>query len=206
MVGITSAVGNYILSLDADDELMPGIAEYAYRSAIFHHVDIVEFGAYEIVNATGPFGTFAFFSPPSAFGSSLVLQELFVKHSLNWNLWKRLIRRATYIRALNLLSDECKNHRIAYGEDKLHMGAIFLVANGYFYSDEIGYLYNRTIPDNSESEKQQSFRQSLTQLRYVERTLKQLYGAFGNVSYKINRHIPSGFQDRMEMMWKTGHI
>jgi glycosyltransferase involved in cell wall biosynthesis len=198
IAGIAAAKGAFVLSLDADDVLLPEIANRTYEIAAQSNVDFVEFEALESASMDGPFANFSFRPMMLNNGSGIVMREMFAEGQLNWNLWKRLIRRATYLKAMELLGDDCKSQRIIYGEDKLHMGAVFLVANGFVHVQDVGYVYHRAAGENSEGESQQMIGECVYQLRYVERVIKQLYGQIANLTYRIDRATPAGFRARME--------
>jgi glycosyltransferase involved in cell wall biosynthesis len=188
MTGVMSARGEYIMSLDPDDELFPFIAEDALRYALLHDMDVVEFHVMELVS--GRAKQFSFMNPPFLKAKSSEVIDLFSRQKLNWNLWKRLIRRRIYVNALNLLTPRIRAKRIIYAEDKLHIGLVFLLANGCYFLQEPGYIYYRDNPENSESGSQQTRKECLRQLRYVERAIKFFYKAHGNLTYEIGHLFP----------------
>jgi glycosyltransferase involved in cell wall biosynthesis len=202
--GVFAAHGTYILSLDPDDLLLPRIAELAVRAALVNKVDIVEFQAIECPNDTSPCELFTFLPPRVRFGTGSLLRMLFIRRRLGWNIWKRLIRKDVYVSALNLFASSTNATRIVYGEDKLHIGLIFLLANGFCYIEEPGYVYYRFLPENSESGKQQTPSMCIDQLRYVEKILMELYANVSNLSYPMDLSIPSGLQRKLPHRRKRG--
>jgi hypothetical protein len=58
-----------------------------------------------------------------------------------------------------------------------------LFTKKFYYLKEIGYVYFRDIPDNSESGKHQTKKEALKQLRYVEQGLQCVYARYGNFTY-----------------------
>jgi glycosyltransferase involved in cell wall biosynthesis len=192
--GVFHARGHFLLSLDADDELYPFIAEDALHFALLHKVDLVEFHVMEVVG--GRAAQFSYCNPPSVTGDGAKLITLFRTQNLNWNIWKRLIRRDVYIKAINLLTPKVRGKRIIYAEDKLHFGLVCLIANGFFFLKEPGYIYYKDNPENSESGTQQSRATCLRQLRYVERALRYFYRVHANVPYQIRDSDPRGLQSR----------
>jgi glycosyltransferase involved in cell wall biosynthesis len=190
ITGVKCARGKFVLSLDPDDELYPFIAEDAVHFALLHGVDIVEFHALEVVG--GRAHQFDFLNPPSLRGDGDCLARMFSGQAINWNLWKRLIRRTVYLRAINILTPRIRSKRIIYAEDKLHIGLICLVANGFYFLKEPGYIYYRDNPDNSESGAQQTSLECLRQLRYVEKTLKYFYLEKMNLTFKLSEEMPVG--------------
>jgi glycosyltransferase involved in cell wall biosynthesis len=193
ITGVLYANGEFILSLDPDDEIFPYIAEDALHYALLHNVDIVEFHVMEVIQ--GRAKQFSFLNPPLVKGDGEALAKLFSEQNLNWNIWKRLIRRTVYMKALNILTPRIRSKRIIYAEDKLHIGLICLVANGFYFLKEPGYVYYRDNPENSESGAQQTKKECLRQLRYVERALKYFYKQRFNLTYQIWQHQPRGLEN-----------
>jgi glycosyltransferase involved in cell wall biosynthesis len=196
ITGVLQSTGEFILSLDPDDEIFPYIAEDAVHFALLHGVDIVEFHVMEMMN--GHAKQFSFLNPPQISGDGTILSKWFSEQQLNWNIWKRLIRRTVYMKALNILTPRIRSKRLIYAEDKLHIGLIFLVANGFVFLKEPGYVYYRDNPENSESGAQQTKKECLRQLRYVERALKYFYRQTGNLTYQIWQDNPKGLDDKKE--------
>jgi glycosyltransferase involved in cell wall biosynthesis len=188
--GVRQARGTFILSLDPDDLLLPFIAEDAVHFAQLHRADVVEFQVLEVLN--GSVHLFSFLNPPMIESDGWTLAELFGNHQLNWNLWKRLIRRNVYLRALSALPKGARIRRVIYAEDKLHFGIVLLFTQRFYYLKELGYVYFRDNPDNSESGTQQTKREALRQLRYVERGLHYLYGRIANLTYIRFTGVPEG--------------
>jgi hypothetical protein len=194
ITGVLHSRGHYLLSLDADDELFPFIAEDALHFALLHQVDIVEFHVMEMVS--GRAKLFSYFNPPLIKGDSKELITLFRTQHLNWNIWKRLIRREIYMKAVNILTPKVRSKRIIYAEDKLHFGLVCLVANGFYFLKEPGYIYYKDNPENSESGTQQSKTTCLRQLRYVERALYYFYMTQRNIKYQIWKSDPKGLENK----------
>jgi glycosyltransferase involved in cell wall biosynthesis len=186
--GVLHARGTYILSLDADDELFPWIAEDAYHFARLHDADLVEFQSLDAAN--GRIKQFTFLSPPVIQASGDEIMQLFRDQKLNWNLWKRLIRTTVYIKAMNLLPPLFRSKRLIYAEDKLQFGLICLIAKGFFFLKEPGYIYYTDNPENSESGKQQTKDECVRQLRFVERALRYFYMMHRNMTYNIQKDVP----------------
>jgi glycosyltransferase involved in cell wall biosynthesis len=194
ITGVFQAAGQFILSLDPDDEMFPFIAEDALHTALLYGVDVVEFHVMEVLE--GQAKQFSFLNPRALHADRALVSKWFSEQQLNWNIWKRLIRRTVYMKALNLLTPRIRGKRIIYAEDKLHIGLVFLVANGLVFLKEPGYVYYRDIPENSESGKQQTKKECLRQLRYVERALKYFYRQNGNLTYQIWQDNPKGLDDK----------
>jgi glycosyltransferase involved in cell wall biosynthesis len=190
MAGVRRARGTFILSLDPDDLLLPFIAEDALHFALLHEADIVEFHALMVVN--GSAHLFSFLNPPMIESDGETMAELFGNKKLNWNLWKRLIKREVYLKAVSTLRKGGKTAKVIYAEDKLHVGTLLLFTNGYHFLKHVGYIYFRDNPDNSESGTQQTKMRALQQFRYVDRMLEQMYADRANLTYRRNRGVPEG--------------
>jgi glycosyltransferase involved in cell wall biosynthesis len=171
---VTRANGRYIMSLDADDELFPDISADAYFIAEKYHASIVEFDCYGIVN--GSISLFKLRNPKRHFMSGGELVALFQKQKMNWNLWRKLIKRSLYLRALRFLGPEGMEMRLTIGEDMLHCALVYLFTDKFVYVRMPGYLYYRYLSDNSESGAHQAVsvnEEQLTLTRsYLDRVLK----------------------------------
>jgi glycosyltransferase involved in cell wall biosynthesis len=198
VTAVQSAQGAFLLSLDPDDRLLPTVAEQSFRAAILRDVDIVEFEAIEAQNATGRYAAFDFLPLRMDSGSAGLLRALFVKRRVNWNIWKRLIRRETYLDALSLLRLRPVGRKIVYGEDKFHIGLVFLVANAFVHLQEVGYVYYTDISENSESGTEQNMLMCMSQLRHVERLLRTIYRATLQMEYRVDSGIPTGFMSKVD--------
>jgi glycosyltransferase involved in cell wall biosynthesis len=197
VTAVKESRGTFILSLDSDDRLLPSIAAIVYRVAVLQRADIVEFQALEYFNETGVFELFSFLPPTVKIVNGGYLARKFAQKQLNWNIWKRLIRRSKYLEALELLKYREIDRKIVYGEDKLHIGLVLLVMRKFVYVEEIGYVYYRDNPENSESGSNDSMMMSMSQLRYVERVLKAIYRYYRNVEYFVDKGIPAGFRMKL---------
>jgi glycosyltransferase involved in cell wall biosynthesis len=194
ITGVVNARGEFILSLDPDDEIFPFIAEDALHYALVHHVDVVEFHVMEVIG--GRAKQFSFMNPPFVKADTAELLDLFSNQRLNWNIWKRLIRREVYLKAMNVLTPRIRSKRIIYAEDKLHIGLILMVANSCYFLQEPGYIYYRDNPENSESGAQQTGKECLRQLRYVERAIKYFYKQRVNVTYQMGQFVPKSLSEK----------
>jgi glycosyltransferase involved in cell wall biosynthesis len=191
ITGVENAHGAYILSLDPDDIMLPHLAEDTVQIALLHNADMVEFQSLEVVEGTAKL--FSFLNPPTIELAGSELLELFRNHGLNWNLWKRLIRRSVYLRAVTAFPRAVKIKRVIYAEDKLQFGTMLLFTKRYYFFKGLGYIYYRDNPDNSESGVQQTKKEALKQLRYVERGLRFMYKTIGNLTYKRWTAVPDAF-------------
>jgi glycosyltransferase involved in cell wall biosynthesis len=181
--GVESARGDFILSLDPDDVLLPFVAEDSLQCALLHDVDVVEFDALDVLENS--IHVFHFLNPVSIISSDgATMAAMFSAHELNWNLWKRLIRRSVYMSGIQALPPALRDKRLLYAEDKLQFGMLLLFTRRYYYLRELGYVYHRDNPDNSEGGTMQSRVEALAQLRFVEEELCQLWMDRSNITYQ----------------------
>jgi hypothetical protein len=122
--------------------------------------------------------------------------DLFGHRHLNWNLWKRLIKRDVYLQALDALPNATQMRRVTYAEDKLHVGMILLFVRKFYFLKEIGYLYYRTNPGNSENGTSQSKEDALKQRSYVEKGLRHLWWNLAHQNYRKWMETPLGIAPR----------
>jgi hypothetical protein len=122
--------------------------------------------------------------------------SMFSVQELNWNLWKRLIRRSVYLQGIDALPEDLRNQRVLYAEDKLQFGMLLLYTRTYYYLRELGYIYYRDNPGNSEAGTIQSKREALKQLRFVEDELKELWPKLSNLSYRKWTKTPTSLTQR----------
>jgi glycosyltransferase involved in cell wall biosynthesis len=175
---VENSRGDYILTLDPDGELMPYIVEDAVRFALLHDADIVEFDTLNVCDNTVKL--FAFLSNPLISSTGSALTELFGKQQLNWNLWRRFVRRSVYIKALGAFPGNMKLTRLSHGDEKLHFGAILLFTQRNYFLREIGYVYYSDTNRHS----QELSAQDLKELEVVEQRLGSLYRTIANVNYE----------------------
>jgi glycosyltransferase involved in cell wall biosynthesis len=148
--GVESARGDFILSLDPDDVLLPFIAEDSFHCALLHGADVVEFEALDVLDNS--VRVFDFLNPVSIISSDgTTMAAMFSAHELNWNLWKRLIQRSVYLSCIQALLSKLHATRLLYTEDKLHFGMLLLFTRRYYYLRQLGYVYHRDNLDNSEA-------------------------------------------------------
>lgn len=192
--GVMACRCDYILSLDPDDLLMPNIAESAVNFAIREKADVVEYQA--LLNHTNSSEMFDFKEPTFESASGADVLSLFKNREISWNLWKRLVKASVYKAAVDDMLPYT-HFKIVYAEDRLHFMAILLHTQKYAYLREIGYIYFRGTPGNSESEADQSMRTCITQLKRVERTIQKILQYY-NMTYNRVRAVPDGFRARYD--------
>jgi glycosyltransferase involved in cell wall biosynthesis len=144
---VALARGRFLLSLDSDDELRTRTAELDLRAALRRAADMVEHRALTVM----PDGSAAPFHWPApmreADNSTLVRHCL--RHTLNWQLWLRLIERALYGRGLALLGPLRALMQNSRGADLLHSAAMYPFVRKFITIEYVGYVYYANLPDSS---------------------------------------------------------
>jgi hypothetical protein len=72
-----------------------------------------------------------------------------LSRTLNWNLPKKMIRRALYIRAMEFLGREVCEMAISYAEDELHLTTMYRFVRKFVSVDYYGYVYYLNVAENS---------------------------------------------------------
>ena len=115
--GIRYASGEYILNIDQDDLYFDNhVFENIYYKAKKLNVDILQFSSIYFINKLGNMHTRM--------------------------IWDKLIRRETYIEAIEELGDNFLNHKFFLYEDTLIIFELSQIAHSYYYYNIIGYRYN----------------------------------------------------------------
>ncbi|OHT13761.1 hypothetical protein TRFO_43261 [Tritrichomonas foetus] len=150
IVAVKKSHGEYILSLDPDDTLYYITAEKDYDTAISTGSDIVE---HQMVRSypSGKIGKFSWKSPKFSVADSHIMRTEFLLGRLNWNLPRKIVRREVFLQAIDLVGEKYQHMKLTYGEDKLMMGGIYLVARKMVVLYYVGYYYYVDLPDSSKN-------------------------------------------------------
>jgi glycosyltransferase involved in cell wall biosynthesis len=169
---VLAARGRYVFSLDADDELIANATAFMYCVAEQHQASVVEFDSL----AVGHNHTyhFTFMPPEKKHMDANELTALVFAQKLNWQLWRKLIRRSVYLKALRMLGKESLSRRIIMGEDRLHCALIYLFSDRYVYVKKYGYIYYTESPGNSESGSRRKLANNEVDRLNVESTLDHM--------------------------------
>lgn len=147
--GVTQAQGKYILIIDQDDiYINKNLFKILYDTAIKNDLDIVQFryNNYFLKNNLFSYGgnnqdeeTFNIIIRQPELGDiQLYLNESLYK---TFFLWDKLIKRETYIDALNYLGEEQWGKKMIHREDHLATFAIYKIAKSYMKIDLFGYSH-----------------------------------------------------------------
>ena len=137
--GVKSARGEYILVIDPDDLLLNNILIKSYTTAKKYDLDVVQF-----------YAMIGYYFNPRLWGelkySSGILKgnseiRKIYYYGITRNLWDKLIRRETYIKAINFMKKEYYDADYHINDDDTAFFGIIHVANSYGFLEQIGYFY-----------------------------------------------------------------
>ena len=137
--GVKSARGEYILVIDPDDLLLNNILIKSYTTAKKYDLDVVQF-----------YAMIGYYFNPHLWGelkySSSILKgnseiRKIYYFGITRNLWDKLIRRETYIEAINFMKKEYYDADYHINDDDTAFFGIIHVANSYGFLEQIGYFY-----------------------------------------------------------------
>lgn len=100
--GIIASKGDYIMSLDPDDEYVSNSIELSYFTAKENDADVLKF---QVAAKYSHSVSYNFMKCNKIFNDSKIILHEFQKldrNLLNWYLWKKIIKRKVYIKAVNL--------------------------------------------------------------------------------------------------------
>lgn len=174
--------GEYIMIVDPDDELFDSKSiEIAYKSSLKYNADVLEFEVLERYKNRShivPTCNRNFDS------NKEILERLqeFKYQKLKWNIWKRIIRRNLYQKAVKMIVPFIENKRICNGEDILHTGAIFLFMKNYICGHFVAYIYYKALSDSTFVTNHGSKYQSGLQVSLSKEIAHYLYLMRDNIS------------------------
>lgn len=161
---VLASRGDYIMSLDPDDEYFPDSIENSYKNAIKYDADVLEFEIF----VTTTTKNFTLKTCRNNFNDNTYmltnLQE-FNYYRTNWNVCKKIIRGSIYHQAVNLIIPFVENKRICNGEDLLHNGVIFILMKNYICGHFYAYLYYKGLEGSAFKTGYDSRKQSAIQSR-----------------------------------------
>jgi glycosyltransferase involved in cell wall biosynthesis len=134
--------------LDSDDELMNQTVEIDSRAHKLTGADMVEHKVLQ-VRSGGRISIFQWREAPFHEADNVTLTAALRKETMNWTLWRKMIGRHLYARALVFLGLEACQLQIVMAEDRLHATALYRFVRKFVTVDYFGYLYYPNIFDNS---------------------------------------------------------
>ncbi len=136
--GVTQAKGKYILIIDQDDiYINKNLFKKLYNKAKKYDLDILQF-RYNNYFLKNDFFTFGGIGATKNFNNIIIQPELgdiqlYLNESLykSFLLWDKLIKKETYLKALNYLGEEQWKKNMVHREDHLATFGLFKVAQKY---------------------------------------------------------------------------
>ena len=142
--GVLNSKGEYVLIIDPDDLLLNDILIKIYLTAKKYHLDIVQF-----YHTSGSF-------EKNIFKKIKINGILYQPQTKNvfFNcsdrfLWDKLIKRRIFIKSITFMNKKFRKERFAIHNDETACYGVFRVANSYGLLEEIGYFWNRRIPNST---------------------------------------------------------
>ena len=189
--GVTQAKGKYILIIDQDDiYINKNLFKILYETAKQKDLDIVQFryNNYFLENNLFSYGGYnqdeetfnTIIRQPELGDIQLYLNESLYK---TFFLWDKLIKRETYIDALNYLGEEQWGKKMIHREDHLATFAIYKIAKSYMKIDLFGYSH--LIYEGQESTDFYKIKSGKTISQ--EKIDKMLYYQFEFINFMNNR-------------------
>jgi glycosyltransferase involved in cell wall biosynthesis len=145
---VCRARGSWIFFLDSDDELMNRTAEIDFRAHQLTGADMVEHRILQ-VRSGGRICIFRWREAPFQIADNNTLTAAMQKGIMNWTLWRKMIDRKLYQRALVFLGIEACTLPIVMAEDRLHATSLYRFVSKFVTVEYFGSLYYLNIPDNS---------------------------------------------------------
>ena len=140
--GILFSKGKFLLIPDGDDIFSDGLFNLIYKIAIEKNIDIIKFNVYfgkrnyENLSQFFPNITVC---QPELFG--LIFFGNYNKKNLDVNLWNKLIKRDTYLKALKFIDNFYLNQYMIYYEDALINIMLYKKSKKFYFLNIIGYYY-----------------------------------------------------------------
>ena len=146
--GVTQAKGKYILIIDQDDIYIDkNLFKKIYNKGIKYDLDIIQF-RYNNYFLENKYFSFGGFGRNHNFDKIIIQPELgdiqfYLNESLykSFFLWDKLIKKETYLKALNYLGEEQWGKNMVHREDHLITFALYKVAQKYMKIKLFGYSH-----------------------------------------------------------------
>ncbi|MDR2341256.1 MAG: glycosyltransferase [Puniceicoccales bacterium] len=145
--GILHSTGKYIMTLDCDDEFLPGIIAKAHEIAIERHADVVHFSSKSVDTSGGVRNTIKKSRP--IFGAidsgEQSAIDVFVQSRAIFYIWDKMFARKPLIAAARHLFPWAAQKHIVYAEDFLIQFFAMKNINRYIGTKFPGYRHYASI-------------------------------------------------------------
>lgn len=180
--GVLFSTGEYLMTLDPDDEFYSEATKMALSTAMITGADVIQYDSQWFNEKNETLWKFDpdFFDTNRVYlnrilNSNEEIRDIFFRRKISNSLWIRIIRASVYRKAIDAMSEEMKDSRLNFGEDILHIGYICLYAQRMIMINNIGYLYYLNNTDNSLSGKYQNDKQNNDNLQRIQYFLNKSY-------------------------------
>jgi lipopolysaccharide biosynthesis glycosyltransferase len=141
-LGVEVASGEYIMFVDSDDEIVPGICKKLVKQMDAHGLDIIHFDTEIQAEDTVPkeaVNWFKKFSRPyySELRGKMVFEGCFTKKLYRFNIWNKIYRTEVCKKAFGYIDDG----RYPKAQDLYAFFIISFLAKSYMGIKEKGYVY-----------------------------------------------------------------
>jgi glycosyltransferase involved in cell wall biosynthesis len=140
--------GMWLLSLDSDDTLMNRTAEVVVNTQRETGADMIEFKSLQIT-PQGRCDVLDWGSIPFTQADNNTLVKAFRVRQFNCYLWRKMIARSIYQRALLMMGFEMSMATINVMEDRVHCASVITLVQKFVSIDYFGYMYHRNIYNSS---------------------------------------------------------
>ena len=182
-IGVILSKGNYLILPDPDDIISKNIIKLSYKLAIKYNYEMIRFNIYigkgniifneinkKILNIP-------IYQPTLSYYLYYGINEL---HIIDCFIHNKLIKKETFIKALNLLNKYYSKIYMIYMEDSLINYSLHRVSKSYYFLRKIGYYY--TI--NNKSIIKNLFKISKIRIKFIFIYLKLIFQYSKNTKFE----------------------
>lgn len=182
--GIYFSSGKYIISLDSDDFFYPNSIEQLYQFTLKFDADVIDF----VSQAGKRRKLYSLdWSPCSKnFTNNSEIRTNFMNGTFGVYIWKLMIKRSIFIKALNYLSPFFENKKILYAEDVAFIGGVLFFSSNFYCTKFRVYIHYMFTYYSVEKGAVQPKIQNRYQLLFVNNLMEYLYDEKNKNSKSLN--------------------
>jgi glycosyltransferase involved in cell wall biosynthesis len=142
--GVLKSKGEYLIIPDSDDIFINNLLERTYKIVKESDYDLLRFNAYEGENKIFMNKIVKHLTNYSIYQPELSYYIFYGKGKLtqtDYVLWNKIIKRETFILALNSINNYYLSQNMILYEDGLINYMLYKKAKSFYYFDYIGYYY-----------------------------------------------------------------
>lgn len=179
--GVFTAKGQYIVSVDSDDMMLPDSIHPVYNYAVTMNADVVDYVAENRVEgdrirrSDRRFISKDWKACKENFTNKYDLRLKYINNKLSYNIWKRMVRRSLYIKALSFMSQFAFKKKLIRTEDLFSLGSIFLFTNDMYCTKFPVYVHFMFQKGSVEFGGFQIKEQNKIQSTFTSSVVKYLY-------------------------------